>query len=144
MKTLRRQTAENAMLVFFYLKKNASMKIQSNFVTFFLKKNPHIVVPSLLFIGIPLKCSWREVLWENSLFRGPLLAFAAPNKPHSKGYETNFYKTSFEAILASILGKVCRHLQWHHTPLGGFCHARNRIQSKRKLSSAHRAFHTLI
>ena len=29
-------------------------------------------------------------------------------------------KISFEGILASILGKVCRHLQWHHTPLGEF------------------------
>ena len=51
---------------------------------------------------------------------------------------------SFEGILASILGKVCRHLQWHHTPLCYFCHPRGRIQSRRLLSSAHQAFHNLF
>ena len=119
------------------------MRRQSNFVKIFKKP---AYCPSILTVHWhPLEASPGEKFpGKHCSFRVHRLFFLYKRNHILKGLKRNSCELSFEAILASILGKVCRLLQWHHTKLGEFCHPRDRVQPKRKHSSAHRAFHKLF
>ena len=91
----------------------------------------------------PLKMS----LWELPGSNHPLEVYSWFLLQNKNRTEMVLIRTSCdsskEAINGSSVGKACRHLQYHHTSQGGFCHPRQQIRLRQKHSSAEQAVHKL-